>query len=162
DKSIYEALKGESHDPILRFGIQNKRSSITGIHADRTAEFEAAAMLNHGLEGWLKESTAGQKGNILIHTKVIIVDFTSESPIVISGSHNFSKNASQGNDENYLVICNNPDVADCYGIEVLRIYDHYRFRFVQAQAKNAKPPSLTETDGWTDRYFKSGELSCRD
>jgi phosphatidylserine/phosphatidylglycerophosphate/cardiolipin synthase-like enzyme len=162
DKTVYDALQGAPHDDILRFGIQNKRSTITGTHADRTAEFEAAAMLNFGLEGWLKESTAGQKGNILIHTKVVVVDFTSDSPMVISGSHNLSKNASQGNDENYLVICKHPDVADCYGIEVMRIYDHYRFRFVQAQTKGAKPPSLTPSDAWAARYYKEGSLPCLD
>jgi phosphatidylserine/phosphatidylglycerophosphate/cardiolipin synthase-like enzyme len=162
DKTVYDALQGKPHDDILRFGIQNKRSTITGTHADRAAEFEAAAMLDFGLENWLKESTAGQKGNILIHTKVVVVDFTSDAPMVISGSHNLSKNASQGNDENYLVICKHPDVADCYGIEVMRIYDHYRFRFVQAQKKGGKPPSLTETDRWTDRYYKQGTLPCLD
>lgn len=37
----------------------------------------ATAMLGNGLEGFLKESTKGQRGNILIHTKLIFVDFTS-------------------------------------------------------------------------------------
>lgn len=160
-KDIYAALLGKAHDEILRFGIQNRRSTITGTHADRTANFQASAMLNKGLEGWLKESTAGQKGNILIHTKVVVVDFTTNAPLVISGSHNLSNNASANNDENYLVIRGNTDVADCYGIEVMRIYDHYRFRFVTNE-KNRKPPVLTEDDSWTNRYFKAGSLHFAD
>ncbi len=55
----------------------------------------ATALLGEGLEGWLKESTAGQKGNILVHTKLVVVDFTS-------------------------------------GIELMRLYDHYRFRWYLA------------------------------
>ena len=86
-------------------------------------------MLNSGLEGFLKESTAGQKGNILIHTKLIVVDFTADAPTVISGSHNLSASASNGNDENYLILRGATDVADCYGVELMRLYDHYRFRF---------------------------------
>jgi hypothetical protein len=52
----------------------------------------AAAFLNQGLEGFLKESTASG-GNILIHTKLIVLSFTTDTPTVISGSHNFSHNA---------------------------------------------------------------------
>ena len=42
-KPLLEALKGKENDSILRFGLQNKKSSITGFHADRTADFEASA-----------------------------------------------------------------------------------------------------------------------
>lgn len=67
---------------------------MTGYHKDRTAQFVATAFLGEGLEGWLREGTAGQKGNILIHTKLVVLDFTSEHPVVISGSHNLSTAAS--------------------------------------------------------------------
>lgn len=162
------ALLGEPHDPILRYGLQNSRSQITGIHADRTANFVATSMLANGLEGFLKESTKGQRGNILIHTKLIVVDFTSDHPIVISGSHNFSKAASESNDENFLTLQGNTDVADCYGCELMRLYDHYRFRFRLKDGKDgqnnraAKPPGLTPDDSWTEPYFTSGSLKCSD
>ena len=39
-----------------------------------------------------------------------------------------SKSASEGNDENFLIVHGNTDVADCYGCELMRLYDHYRFR----------------------------------
>lgn len=164
---ITTALLGAAHDPVLRFGVQNTASDITGVHADRTALFTAAALLPSGLEGWqkswLKESKAGQLGNILIHTKIVVVNFTSDNPIVISGSHNLSVPASNGNDENYLVFHGNTDVADCYGVEVMRIYDHYRFRFATKQkGKSAKPPMLTPDDSWTNRYFVKDSLPFRD
>jgi phosphatidylserine/phosphatidylglycerophosphate/cardiolipin synthase-like enzyme len=163
---VYEALTGQPHDPILRYGVQDKATTMTGTHADRTADFQAAAALPEGLDGWLKEHRVpGQTGNILIHTKVIVVDFTSDSPIVISGSHNFSHKASANNDENYLIFRGNKDIADCYGIEVLRIYDHYRFRYVEGKAaakKRAQPPTLTPDDSWTDDYFDSTKLKYAD
>lgn len=138
-ESIENALKGREKDPILRYGLQNASGRIEGTHADCTASFVTAALLPKGLEGWLQESTAGQEGNILVHTKMVVVDFTSDSPTVISGSHNFSDNASTKNDENYLIIRGNRDVADIYGCELMRLYEHYRFRFRVNQ-----PPAAVE------------------
>ena len=165
DDEVENALIGAPHDQVLRYGLENTRSRITGFHADRTASFVATAMLKEGLEGFLRESTRGQRGNILVHTKAILVDFTSENPIVISGSHNYSKTASHGNDENYLILRADPDVADAYGCELLRIYDHYRFRFrvmQPARARNGKPFALDPTDQWTEDYFRPGSLKAAD
>lgn len=160
---LEDALLGEAGDPILRYGLQNRRSRITGVHRDRTADFAATAMLASGLEGFLKESTKGQRGNILIHTKLIIVDFTSDSPTVISGSHNFSRSASEGNDENFLIVRGNTDVADAYGCELMRLYDHYRFRSHRNNSgRGQRRIALRSDDSWTDRYFEWGSLEESD
>ena len=172
---ILDALKGAPHDDILRFGLQNSTDTITGTHRDRTADFVATAMLNEGLEGFLKESTAGQRGNILIHTKLVVIDFTSDAPTVISGSHNLSASASGGNDENFLIIRGAIDVADCYGVELMRLYDHYRFRW-HASPRSRKPDdppppppdptwpagSLCPDDRWTKPYFADDTLERAD
>ena len=112
---ILNALLGQPHDDILRYGLQNTASRITGFHADRSAEFAATALLNTGLEGWLRENMKGQKGNLLVHTKAVVTDFTSDAPTIISGSHNLSAAASNGNDENYLIVRGDTDLADRYG-----------------------------------------------
>lgn len=159
--NVLTALLGTEGDPVIRMGVQNKRSTITGFHRDRSAEFTTAAMLNDGLEGFLKESLARQRGSILIHTKLVVVDFTTDAPFVISGSHNLSRSASAGNDENFLVVNGDTDVADAYGVELMRIYDHYRFRFAMKQ-KGAETPALTRDDSWTKRYFRRNSLRDRD
>ncbi len=162
-EEIQNALLGEPNDSILRLGVQNTKSNeITGIHRDRSAHFTAASLLPHGLEGWLRETTAKQKGSIRVHTKAIVIDVTSDSPLVISGSHNFSKSASDSNDENYLIIRRDLDVADVYLCEIMRIYDHYRFRFSAKEEKMAgeptAPPALAGDDSWTDPYFVPSSL----
>lgn len=166
DAAVMNALKGRPHDSILRYGVQDKASEITGTHADQTAEFTAAAMLPKGLEGWLQEQhVKGQTGNILIHTKCIVVDFTSDQPIVISGSHNFSANASSFNDENLEIFHGNTELADTFGCEIMRIYDHYRYRFMEAEAakkKHPKPPTLTIDDSWAKDYFDANSLKNAD
>jgi phosphatidylserine/phosphatidylglycerophosphate/cardiolipin synthase-like enzyme len=156
--AILNALLGQPHDDILRFGLQNTVSRITGFHADRTAEFAATALLNTGLEGWLRENMKGQKGNLLVHTKAVVTDFTSDTPTIISGSHNLSSSASNGNDENYLIIRGDTDLADRYGLELLRFYEHYRFRYFAKQLALKQVQPLSIDDGWTDDYYIDGNL----
>src|SRR6266498_4118007 len=61
---------------------------------------------------------ARQDGNPkFLHDKVIIVD----DRFVISGSFNFSSNATQNNDENVILI-DNPDIANLYTQEFERVW----------------------------------------
>lgn len=155
---ILDALLGQPNDDILRYGLQNTTSRITGFHADRTAEFAATALLNTGLEGWLKENKKGQKGNLLVHTKAVVTDFTSDTPTIISGSHNLSAAASSGNDENYLIIQGDTDLADRYGLELLRFYEHYRFRYFAKKLALKQVKPLAVDDSWSDDYYREGDL----
>ncbi|MFJ2539430.1 phospholipase D-like domain-containing protein [Pseudomonas sp. NPDC087614] len=156
--AILNALLGQPHDDILRFGLQNTTSRITGFHADRSAEFAATALLNTGLEGWLRENMKGQKGNLLVHTKVVLTDFTTDTPTLISGSHNLSASASNGNDENYLVIRGDTDLADRYGLELLRFYEHYRFRYFAKKLALKQVRPLAVDDSWANDYYVQGDL----
>jgi len=167
DKTVLKAILGDKNDPILRYGISNAPGNIKGYEADKTRAFTTPALLPKGIEGWLAEDYRGQKGSIHIHAKVIVIDFTTDSPVVISGSHNFSGPASSGNDENYLIIRGNRDVADYFGCELLRIYDHYRFRFVakdvyKSKKAKAKGPRLAPDDSWTKPYFDAKDLKMTD
>jgi len=155
---ILNALLGQPHDDILRYGLQNTASRITGFHADRSAEFAATALLNTGLEGWLRENMKGQKGNLLVHTKAVVTDFTSDAPTIISGSHNLSAAASNGNDENYLIVRGDTDLADRYGLELLRFYEHYRFRYFAKKLALKQVHPLAADDSWTNDYYLSGDL----
>jgi phosphatidylserine/phosphatidylglycerophosphate/cardiolipin synthase-like enzyme len=155
---ILNALLGQPHDDILRYGLQNTVSRITGFHADRSAEFAATALLNTGLEGWLRENMKGQKGNLLVHTKAVVTDFTSDAPTIISGSHNLSAAASNGNDENYLIVRGDTDLADRYGLELLRFYEHYRFRYFAKKLALKQVQPLATDDSWTNDYYLLGDL----
>ena len=156
--AILNALLGQPHDDILRYGLQNTASRITGFHADRSAEFAATALLNTGLEGWLRENMKGQKGSLLVHTKAVVTDFTTDTPTIISGSHNLSASASNGNDENYLIIRGDTDLADRYGLELLRFYEHYRFRYFAKKLALKQVSPLAVDDHWTNDYYIEGDL----
>jgi phosphatidylserine/phosphatidylglycerophosphate/cardiolipin synthase-like enzyme len=159
-EEILDALLGKDHDDVLRFGIQNKGSRITGYHGDRTADFAATAMLSTGIEGWVKEGLRQQKGSLLVHLKAVVTDFTTDNPAIISGSHNLSKPASNGNDENYLIIRGDTDLADRYGLELMRFYEHYRFRYYAKKLKLKQVNPLTEDDSWTGAYFREGHIKA--
>ncbi len=159
-QEILDAMLGAEHDDVLRYGIQNTASRITGYHADRTAEFTATALLSSGLEGWVKEGLKGQKGNLLVHLKAMVANFTTDAPVVISGSHNFSVPASNGNDENYWIVRGDTDLADRYGLEIIRFYEHYRFRYYAKLLKLKQVSPLAVDDSWADAYYKAGSLKA--
>lgn len=154
---IQKALVPEQPDNVVRYGLQNRKKFIRGVH--RIEKFTVPACLNKGLEYFLKESFAKQKGGIFIHLKTMITDFTTKRPIIITGSNNFSKAASRSNDENMLILCREPSVADTYVTEMMRLYDHYRFRYNQKEKSGRgvkKRLTLVEDNTWTNRYFVEG------
>jgi phosphatidylserine/phosphatidylglycerophosphate/cardiolipin synthase-like enzyme len=158
---LCQALLGTPESHVIRYGLQNSRTKITGTH--RFGQFVATAMLKTGLEGFLKEATVGQKGNILVHLKTILTDFSTDNPTVITGSNNFSANASSKNDENMLIIGGKTPVADVYVCEMMRLYDHYRLRYNRrAPGKRGPRKRLTlyDTDEWAARYYEEGTLPC--
>lgn len=70
-------------------------------------------------------------GHAIIHDKIIVVDPFSSQGAVIFGSHNLGFKASYGNDENLLIIKNNPGLIQAFALHVLDIFEHYRFRAIQ-------------------------------
>jgi phosphatidylserine/phosphatidylglycerophosphate/cardiolipin synthase-like enzyme len=156
---LEDALLGGDDSTVIRYGLQNSKSRITGMH--RHARFVTPAFLRTGLEGFLKESIAGQEGNILIHLKTIICDFSTETPTIITGSNNFSRSASASNDENLLIVSNETTAADIYVTEMMRLYDHYRFRY-NTKARSGRGPAgrlvLATDASWTDRYYAPQSL----
>ncbi len=127
----------------LRYGLQNTNSRITGFHADRTAEFAATAQLNTGLQSWLREEhERGQIGNLLVHTKA-----------VVDGLHQRCADDHQRQPQpqcrvrsmamtNYLIIRGDTDLADRYGLELLRFCEHYRFRYFARKLAAQAGPSV--------------------
>jgi phosphatidylserine/phosphatidylglycerophosphate/cardiolipin synthase-like enzyme len=98
----------------------------------------------------------GVIGFAIVHSKLIVVDpFTK--PIVVTGSHNFSSTASKSNDENFVIIKGNGDLALEYSAHILSVYQHYRWlQFVSDQQRKGKNPKgyLRETDAWQTSHLK--------
>ena len=99
---------------------------------------------------FIKGGRRGGIGNAIVHSKLIVVDpFTR--PVVVTGSHNFSLNASKANDENFVIFRGNQELALDYAAHILSVYHHYRWMAYvnEMQAKHQNPKAhLRENDTW--------------
>lgn len=78
---------------------------------------------------WKPETLTGLNAHVqYIHTKILLIDPFSESPIVVSGSANFSQSSMESNDENMVVVKGDTGLADAYAVEFFRLFEHMRFR----------------------------------
>jgi len=115
-KSVYFMAFSFTSDPMGEAMIAAHKKGVTveGVFEKRgsdTAESEYKKMLVEGIPVALDRN----KRNM--HHKVIIID----EKTVITGSYNFSKNASRKNDENILVI-DNAEIAAKYIAEFKHLY----------------------------------------
>lgn len=120
----------------------------------------SAVRLDRPLATWAEEVTRKDffgpnaqfqtVGHAIIHAKVMVIDAFGAEPMVIAGSHNFSDSASKKNDENFLVIRANRDLASKYSVAISAVYDHYRWRALLARGK-IKDPGLEPTPVWQTR-----------
>jgi phosphatidylserine/phosphatidylglycerophosphate/cardiolipin synthase-like enzyme len=103
-------------------------------------------------------------GRAIIHDKVMVVDpLDPVNCVVAFGSHNMGYKASYSNDENLVVVRGHQALAQAYAVHVLDVYDHYRFRAVEAELSDprkkkagaARDPRwdgfLDTTGGWQAR-----------
>ncbi len=89
----------------------------------------------------------GQIGHAIIHSKVLVIDPFSADPVVITGSHNFSISASSKNDENFIIVKGDRELAEAYAVNILGAYSHYRWRAFLSE--NDKPfNGLKDNDTW--------------
>ena len=114
----------------------------------------------HGVGNWAAEVLRGQFlhqiGFAIVHSKVIVIDPNGKTPIVITGSHNFSASASQKNDENMVIIKGDAALAKAYAVNVQSVFDHYNFRAVaktmQEEGKNVVD-FMKDPKSWQKNWF---------
>ncbi|MEO7423930.1 MAG: phospholipase D-like domain-containing protein [Fibrobacteria bacterium] len=127
----------------------------------------AAAIDDHHLLGDLgmETLTARQGFGAIIHDKLVVIDPRSPDCTVILGSHNLGYKASYSNDENLVIVQGDPALAAAYAVHILDVYDHYRFRAVEADLARKKKKGwsgfLDGNDTWQSPYLthKKGALS---
>jgi phosphatidylserine/phosphatidylglycerophosphate/cardiolipin synthase-like enzyme len=82
---------------------------------------------------------------------VVVIDPNGQTPIVVTGSHNSSVNASTKNDGNLVIIRGNRALAQAYAVNLQSVYDHYEFRAVaklmEQESKNVAT-AMENPTGW--------------
>jgi phosphatidylserine/phosphatidylglycerophosphate/cardiolipin synthase-like enzyme len=96
--------------------------------------------------------------NVMIHSKVVIVDPFGDHPVVMTGSHNMGMKASSQNDDNLIIVEGNSQLAQAYALNIIAIFQEYRWRqYVTAQAGTSGASvweGLQDTDSWQAGYLK--------
>ena len=151
-------VKAHNSDVIVKGVVstvtsQNEENfALFGIHKE-TKEYRTALIQPEGIgkdfSSWVQEVTREQFlfpiqhpgiGHAITHAKMIVIDPFSDDCKVITGSHNFSKSASEKNDENFVVIHGNRAVAEAYAVACLATYEHYRWRAYVKEKSIANEP----------------------
>ena len=170
-EKIFKDFYAEDKD-YLRFIITDKGGDKTKIITnDRDVVKTQGAVLNSAVEKWVVEMTSKATtgaSTLYVHNKFFIVDPLSASPLVVTGSANFSDESLLGNDENMIVVKGNQRVADIYFSEFSRIFDHFMPRYLQ-KLKDEKnldmglsragfSTPLDENGKWCETYYDKSKL----
>ena len=108
---------------------------------------------------WEQELLGASMVNI--HSKVIVLDPLGEKPVVMTGSHNLGLKASSKNDDNLVIIEGNQPLALAYAINVIAIFDAYRWNSY-VEAHRADPNvwhGLVDNDQWQSNYLQGQHLA---
>lgn len=117
---------------------------------------QAAALFKSDVTGNF-EAELARAGFAIIHDKIVVIDPLSENCVLVLGSHNLGFKASYANDENLLIVRGNRALAAAYAVHMLDLYEHYRFRAVQAALRDEGRPLwqgfLSVNDAWQAKYI---------
>jgi phosphatidylserine/phosphatidylglycerophosphate/cardiolipin synthase-like enzyme len=161
---IAAAITPESD--VLRYLVLEQPPGAGDVRfdVDRDVKIAVGSLLRQGvLDNWVAEHLTGLDTHVnFTHTKFMLVDPLGEHPLVISGSGNFSDPSVHENDENMLVIQDDPRVADIYLGEFMRLFNHFYFRFLASKTlAGDRGGFLSPDDRWVRRYFDASTPSCR-
>ena len=176
-QAVYERETNIAPDQrkVLNLALMEKEGNGAGLAKGKVDVARIRALTNvvvalgnsikfNAFDRWVKEMPQPTRnaGVLWVHTKYMLVDPLSDSPVVVVGSANFSKASTDANDENMLVIRGDQRSADIYLGEFMRLHTHYTFR--EAVAKNWnnnqvwKPQFLIPDATWQNMgYFKPGD-----
>jgi hypothetical protein len=108
---------------------------------------------------WEKELLGASMVNI--HSKVIVLDPFGANPVVMTGSHNLGFKASNANDDNLVTIEGNAPLAAAYAINIIAIYQEYRWNsYVEAHRQDPRSwHGLVDNDQWQASYLVGDRLN---
>jgi len=135
-------------------------SNHTPMHLDIIQPEGARNPLAGFAEEVTRKQFLGNIGHAIIHSKVVVIDPFSADPVVITGSHNFSSSASGKNDENFIIVKGDHELAEAYAVNIFGAYSHYRYRAFLQQT-NKPFNGLGDNDKWQAPRLASARRDLR-
>jgi hypothetical protein len=151
---VLDDIKALGANPkIFGYGITQSDKGMTvykpGAPNGVLTEF---SFLNKQVPANFQQEYSGGMGQV-IHDKFVVVDFNGPHPWVFTGSSNLAAGGEAANGDNLLAI-NDPAVAVAYGVEAIRLVDHYDFRSVMQSATATQPLTLQpDSANWWAPYY---------
>lgn len=144
---VSELPHGRDDESALDVKLIDGKDTLPPMHLDIIQPEGIKHPFAHFAEEVTHKQFLGSIGHAIIHSKVVVIDPFSADPVVITGSHNFSASASGKNDENFIIVKGDRELAEAYAVNILGAYVHYRWRVHLA---NAPKPfnGLKDDDGW--------------
>ncbi len=158
----YRPVKKDKDKKIIDAGESPATFDDNNVSIVRAAHIDEKTMC--GDLGVEQRSAYGGVGAI-IHDKIVVIDPRLPTCSVILGSHNLGFKASYANDENLLIVSGDQALAAAYAVHILDVFDHYRFRAVEAEldreGKEGWSGFLETDDSWQEDYLngKKGALT---
>ncbi|MDT4897285.1 MAG: hypothetical protein QOH25_2362 [Acidobacteriota bacterium] len=159
---VMDDLKALPGKKIFSYGMTQTSG---GIKVYRPGESDGIIVPFSYLKGKVpppfQDEYSGGSG-IVIHDKFVVVDFNGDNPAVFTGSSNLAAGGEKQNGDNLLAIYD-PAVAAAYGIEAIRLVDHYHFRANLKGATSSKPLSLQGSDAkvqWWQPAYDPKNIIC--
>ncbi|MDD5363493.1 MAG: phospholipase D-like domain-containing protein [Ignavibacteria bacterium] len=149
-------------------GIEKKDGNTVIVNGEyfQKPMFDWLQEINSGF--LLNEKPNSVFGTNYVHNKVLLVDPFSKSPVIISGSANFSDASVSSNDENTMVIKSGKDlrrICDIYFTEFYRIFHHFFVRQATKEINKGKtaapddknnPLHLKTDNSWVSKFSEDG------
>jgi hypothetical protein len=108
------------------------------------------------------EEQSGGMGQV-IHHKFVVVDFNDAGPVAFAGSSNLAEGGEEDNGDNLLALYDRA-LVQAYGVEGIRLVDHFEFRDSLQGATPAAPLTLQGatlpkgTKAWWESFYDDNDL----
>lgn len=125
-------------------------NQVAFVHRNERVKYAPDLLLpmarEKATEQWFDEFVKKNGAHAIVHSKIVVLDPFGAKPIVMTGSHNMGTTASKKNDENLVILQGDQQLAAAYAVNILSIYNNYRWRFRLAQG--TKYTGLYDHDRW--------------
>jgi phosphatidylserine/phosphatidylglycerophosphate/cardiolipin synthase-like enzyme len=119
-----------------------------GVKTDDALSVVMPAILREAAAG---ESPEQRYNNVMIHSKLIVVDPFGDAPVVMTGSHNMGRKASSENDDNLVIVTGAPGLAREFAVYIQVVFDAYKWRYERGKLAAGAASTwngLARDDGW--------------
>ncbi|MEO6914258.1 MAG: phospholipase D-like domain-containing protein [Chitinophagaceae bacterium] len=120
-------------------------------------EVQVPASIKANFASWVPELLGMSMVNV--HSKVVVIDPFGDHPILMTGSHNLGPKASAKNDDNLVIVEGNPALAQAHAVNIIAIYQQYRWRnYVNQHTGDPKAwHGLQDDDKWQTGYLTTNK-----